>query len=352
MAMTPRMQQMLGVTLLVGVAGVGAGIQLSRHESPARSLPHRDGRVQVFWSNGTLKSDITYRDDVYDGESRTYYENGAPYELRHYVSGREEGLQQSWTESGLLYLNYEVHDGRRYGLVNPSPCNTVGDEGTSQPGNDSRAFTVTLDHRVAGPDAQTSDGLALRGARQGLPYYEEPTFTPRWAPGAHVVEAFSFDTQTGGTISDRGLRGKPYVASFIYTRCAAVCPLVVRQLARVASAIPANEAHIVSFSVTPDVDTPEALAHFGEERGIDSRVWWLATGRKRDIYTLARSSFFADDTRVGTSDADETAFLHTEKVLLVDGDGRLRGVYNGTQPHAVDQLIADLRALGVRVVLN
>ncbi|MFN7980936.1 MAG: SCO family protein [Vicinamibacterales bacterium] len=339
-----RMQQMLGVALIVGVTGVGAGIQLSRREATDASLPHRDGRVQVFWSNGTLKSDITYRDDVYEGESRTYYENGAPYELRHYVNGREEGLQQSWTESGLLYLNYEVHDGRRFGLVNPSPCNTVGDERTTQQGHDSRAFTVTLDHRAA-PGAQTPDLLELRGTHEGLPYYDEPTFTPRWTPGAHVVNAFSFDTQTGGTISDRTLRGKPYVASFIYTRCAAVCPLVVRQLARVARAMTAHDARIVSFSVTPDVDTPEALAHFGQERGIDPRVWSLATGRKREIYALARSSFFADDTRVGASDDDETAFLHTEKLVLVDGDGRLRGVYNGTQPHAVDQLIADLRAL-------
>ena len=334
-------QYWFGLAVLAGAVGVGSALQLSHHSDGTRPQS-RNGRVQVFWSNGHVKSEITYRDDVYDGESRTYYESGAPYELRHYVNGHEDGAQQSWTETGLLYLNYEVHDGRRYGLVNPSPCNVVGEDGDQSQGNDSR-----LDARTpTGPGTRaTTGGDKSPVSHDGLPYYDDGTFTPRWNAGTHVVEPFSFDTQTGGTVSDRKLRGKPYVASFIYTKCAAVCPLVVRQLSRVARAVSPGDARIVSFSVTPDVDTPEALARFGAERGIDPRVWSLATGPKRAIYTLARTSFFADDTRAGRSDDDETAFLHTEKLLLVDGDGRLRGVYNGTQPHAVDQLIGDLRRL-------
>ena len=48
---------------------------------------------------------------------------------------------------------------------------------------------------------------------------------------------------------------------------------------------------------------------------------------------------------MGLAADDVTAFLHTEKLLLVDADGRLRGIYNGTQPFAVDQLISDLHRL-------
>jgi len=66
---------------------------------------------------------------------------------------------------------------------------------------------------------------------------------------------------------------------------------------------------------------------------------------RKAIYRLARASYFADDSRGGSGADDGTAFLHTEKLLLVDGGGHLRGVYNGTQPHAVDQLIADLAVL-------
>lgn len=60
--------------------------------------------------------------DVRNGEFRTWHPNGQLAEVRNYVDGREVGLQQSWTPDGVMYLNYEVRDGRRYGLVNSRPC--------------------------------------------------------------------------------------------------------------------------------------------------------------------------------------------------------------------------------------
>jgi hypothetical protein len=65
--------------------------------------------------------------DVLNGEVRTHYESGQLHELKHYKNGREEGLQQAWTELGSLYLNYEMRNGRRYGLVNARPCIPVSD---------------------------------------------------------------------------------------------------------------------------------------------------------------------------------------------------------------------------------
>lgn len=308
-----------------------------RPDARPATLAERNGRQLQYWQGGHIRSDVTYLADAYDGEYRTWYESGAPYELRHYVNGHEEGLQQSWTDAGVVYLNYQVKSGRRFGLVNASPCNTVeGAEKTSA--------RVT----PPGDDATRLDGEPPgRPDSSGLPYYDEPTFSPQWVPVPHHVASFRLLTQTGSPLSNIALRGHPYVASFIYTQCAAICPLVVGQLSRVQDAVAGSDARIVSFSVTPDTDTPAALATFGRERNIDPRTWSLLTGSKRTIYTLARTSYFADDSRVGSSLDDETAFLHTEKLLLVDGDGRLRGVYNGTQPHAVDQLIDDLARLSV-----
>jgi len=59
-------------------------------------------------------------------ERRTFYPNGRPYEVRHFFNGKEEGLQQSWTEDGTLYINYEMRNGRRYGFINARPCLPVG----------------------------------------------------------------------------------------------------------------------------------------------------------------------------------------------------------------------------------
>ncbi len=55
-------------------------------------------------------------------ERRTYYSSGKPYEVRHFYNGREEGLQQAWTEDGELYINYQMKNGRRYGAINARPC--------------------------------------------------------------------------------------------------------------------------------------------------------------------------------------------------------------------------------------
>ena len=335
-----------GISLagIEAVHGVMSARRVGSSDSTSAVQPMRYGHVLTFWSGGRVKSDVTYQADAYDGEYRTWYESGAPYELRHYVGGHEEGVQQSWTDSGVAYLNYEVRDGRRFGLVNASPCNTVVENGEPTVTGPAKKGQLTSGSSD-GQSGWRDDRSANRLDESGLPYYDEPTFSPRWAPVPHRVASFSLLTQTGSPLSNVALHGHPYVASFIYTQCAAICPLVVGQLSRVQNVIAHGGARIVSFSVTPDTDTPAALATFGRERSIDPRIWSLVTGSKRTIYTLARTSYFADDSRVGVSPDDETAFLHTEKLLLVDGDGYLRGVYNGTQPHAVDQLIDDLARL-------
>lgn len=300
-------------TILVVLAA--ATLSLSRPTTRPQPVAQRHGVVQTHWPNGTLRREATYRDGEYDGTYRTWYQSGRPYERRRYTHGHEDGLQQAWTESGDLYINYEAKDGRHFGLVNSTPCVPAG------------------------------------GDASGLPYYDTPAFTPRWMPVDHRVGPFTLTRQTGERISEHDVAGRINIASFVYTRCAAVCPILVAQLARLQRAVRSlPDVVIVSYSVTPDEDTPQALAAFGRARGIDPKRWWLVTGRRDDIYRLARTSYFADDNRVGSASGRASdAFLHTEKVLLVDGSGHLRGVYNGTQPHEIDQLVGDTERLAKSV---
>jgi protein SCO1/2 len=178
-----------------------------------------------------------------------------------------------------------------------------------------------------------------------LPYYENGDFTPNWTGAAHRVGRFSLVAQDGAPLTDRDLAGHVHVASFIYTRCSAICPMLVASLKKVQAATTDLPLVIVSYSVTPDLDSPAVLATFGRERGIDPARWKLVTGDKSQIYRLARESYFASDERLGATLAQPDAFLHTEKLVLVDREGRLRGVYNGTQPFDIDHLIADARTL-------
>ncbi|MDP2321605.1 MAG: SCO family protein [Acidobacteriota bacterium] len=179
-----------------------------------------------------------------------------------------------------------------------------------------------------------------------LPFYDSADLTPRWARSSgHRIADFSLMAQTGVPITRQDLTGTVHVASFIFTRCAGICPAMVTQLSKVQKAIDGRDAVLISYSVTPRDDTPEALAAFGRQRGIDPARWKLVTGDAEQIYGLARTSYFADDGRLDAGKAAVDQLLHTEKALLVDRDGRLRGVYNATLPHDIEKLLGDLERL-------
>jgi len=178
-----------------------------------------------------------------------------------------------------------------------------------------------------------------------VPYYDTRDFTPRWSPVSHRVASFSFIDQNDRIFGDRDLEGKIHVASFIFTSCPAICPTLVGRLKPVQDAMRgAKDVTMVSFSVTPMTDTPSVLAEFGALRGIDPSVWHLLTGDPREIERVMKDSYFANDDRT-LGDPGGDRLLHSEKVLLVDRDRRLRGIYNGTSAFEMERLIEDIDAL-------
>ena len=105
---------------------------------------------------------------------------------------------------------------------------------------------------------------------------------------------------------------------------------------------------LLSFSVTPDIDTPEVLKKYAIKKGVDDSRWNLVTGDKKEIYYLARKSYLA----VKTGKPEELYdMVHTENFILVDKNKRIRGFYDGTnlnQPSDdpkvknMQQLLADI----------
>lgn len=92
----------------------------------AYSAGRKVGVHRGWWSDGSSRFEADFRDDGFHGRYRAWYANGRLADLRTYVDGRESGRQQSWTADGALFLNYEVRNGRRYGMVNPKPCIPTG----------------------------------------------------------------------------------------------------------------------------------------------------------------------------------------------------------------------------------
>ncbi len=186
---------------------------------------------------------------------------------------------------------------------------------------------------------------SAKTAPTALPFYESRDFTPRWTSVEHRVAPFRLVDQKNRDFTERDLDGKIHVASFLFTSCPGVCPTLVERLKPVqASFRGLQDVVMVSYSVTPRTDTSAVLAEFGALRGIDPETWRLATGDLAEIQRVIHGSYFADDERGGI-DGMESRLIHTEKVILVDGQRRLRGIYNGTHAFEMERLIKDIEAL-------
>lgn len=193
--------------------------------------------------------------------------------------------------------------------------------------------------------------LACGRGEPQLPFYTSAELTAQWpaTDGAEVSERhriapFDLTDQTGAHVTNQTLRGHVYLANFFFTTCQAVCPKMVKNLGTVQAAFADDpRVRLVSHSVDPDEDSAAVLARYGGENGVRPGKWHLLTGERQAIYTLARTSYFAEKSlglKKGTND-----FLHTENMLLVDGAGRLRGVYNATLALDAERAIGDIRVL-------
>jgi protein SCO1/2 len=185
-----------------------------------------------------------------------------------------------------------------------------------------------------------------------LPYYNTPEFTPQFISSAteanqkitHSISPFSMTDQHGKQITEKDIEGKIHVANFIFTRCGSICPVMTKHM-KLLQDVFKNNGNVVmlSYSVTPWIDSVARLKQYADNNAITSPNWHLLTGSKSEIYKLARQSYFAEED-LGFS-KDSTDFLHTEHILLVDRNKKIRGIYNGTLQLEAEQLIKDINTL-------
>jgi protein SCO1/2 len=184
-----------------------------------------------------------------------------------------------------------------------------------------------------------------------LPYYNTAAFTPLWKgekdfsiDTLHVIAPFEFMDQHHEFVTNKTLKGKIYIANFIFTQCPGICPKMTNHLMKVQESFSDNaQVMIVSHTVMPWADSVERLNEFAKLNQINYNKWRLLTGRQSELYTLARQSYFAEEVAGFTRDS--TDFVHTEHCLLVDREGHLRGLYNGTIELEINRMIQDIQLL-------
>ena len=184
-----------------------------------------------------------------------------------------------------------------------------------------------------------------------MPFINKPDFTPEWInkndsgySTIHQIPSFSFTNQNGETITEKTVEGKIYVADFIFTKCAGICPKMTANMGLLQDKFKNDDdILLLSHSVTPDMDSVPVLKKYAEAKGVISGKWHILTGKQTEIYRLAKKEYYAGDTIGYYQTGNE--FLHTENFILVDKKRRIRGVYNGTLPLEMERLIEDIGSL-------
>ncbi|MGE5849552.1 MAG: SCO family protein [Candidatus Methylomirabilota bacterium] len=214
-----------------------------------------------------------------------------------------------------------------------------------------------------------------------------------------TVPDFSLIQRDGRRVTLADLRGKVWIANFIYTHCTETCPLQSAQMARLQEELKTEpEVRLVSITVDPELDTPEVFSEYAGRFSADRDRWLFLTGEKRAIYALAVEGF-----RLGVADPEESnrgpadkrgpsdrpqalqggssqqrdgradlvagflrtaaesllepaaalahhgapgkPFLHSSRFVVVDGQARIRGYYQSNDEEALGRLRRDARAL-------
>ena len=176
---------------------------------------------------------------------------------------------------------------------------------------------------------------------EGVQEVTNPNGTKEIDSVYHTIPDLKLETQSGDSLDLDSLRGSIYVADFFYATCPGICPRLSNSLERVQQGfIRDNNVKIVSFSVDPAKDSVQALRAYAERHDAIPGKWYFLRGSKQDIFDLAKNGFSI--TAKDDEDGGPEAFIHSEKLVLVDQSGNIRGYYSGVDSTRVNKLMGDI----------
>ena len=184
----------------------------------------------------------------------------------------------------------------------------------------------------------TLGGLIAIPAIRPLLRYE-----PAPPPMLYRVPPFSLVDARGEPFGSAQLEGQVYVVDFIFTRCRSICPLLTQAMSRLDQRYRESGTagiRLVSVTVDPAYDTPQMLQEYGAAHGIEPDRWSLLTGPPEAIRSLLTEGFRlplgaepgqaapASDSGPPPDEGDLIDIAHTGKLVLVDRQGGVRGLYD------------------------
>jgi len=159
----------------------------------------------------------------------------------------------------------------------------------------------------------------------------------------HYIPEFTFVNQEGNPAGSADMEGKITIVDFFFTSCPSICPVMSKEMERVNDMFrDEDKVQILSISIDPTYDTPEILKEYADDHGAEAGKWDFLSGDKVQTYELARCGFVLP-TIDGMGVPDD--FIHSDKFILVDELGRIRGYYSGTNREDVDLLMLETKVL-------
>lgn len=150
-------------------------------------------------------------------------------------------------------------------------------------------------------------------------------------PKIAQISSFELKDQDNKDFSYEDLKGKVWVANFVFTRCQGPCPLITSKMAELQAAFSDDKnVHSITISMDASFDSPEILKAFGAKHGADFSTWHFLTGNPDKIVEIARTIFKVP--------ADKDPEMHTTRFVLVDADGFIRGYYDSLEPQSLSSL--------------
>jgi protein SCO1/2/putative membrane protein len=161
-------------------------------------------------------------------------------------------------------------------------------------------------------------------------------------PDYGAVGPFSLTRESGKSFTEKDLEGKLWVMDFIFTRCSGPCPLLSRQMAKIQEKLPEG-AGLLSITVDPEYDSPEILSEYAQRFNADPSRWLFLTGKREDVYRVIQNQFLnAVESNPDAVSVGE-AFIHSQRFVLLDESGHIRGFYDGEDAATPRKILRDLK---------
>lgn len=177
------------------------------------------------------------------------------------------------------------------------------------------------------------------------PIYKSMNRTlPPELPIIAQVPEFELISENGQRFGSKELKGRVYLANFVFARCPTVCPKMLADLEKIQKRVrgTGQKVAIVTFTVDPEHDNEKVLFDLARKHDANPFMWTFLTGSDKE----ALFKLYKDGFKVGVEHNPKNLFdiAHSEKIVLVDGENRVRGYY-AFDENTVNQLMIDVGLL-------